>query len=203
VELAKRGPWAVSLDYIRYHGTEWCYCDCCRSAFEEYSGEKVDDWPRDVAAGRRLNGKWEDFRRRNITELVREVAKRVRAQAPGVKIRADVFCKAKGNAMPVAQEWDRWCRERLLDMICPMNGMGGAATLDELSELIRAQIPASAGVPLVPTYYPSLAKRTGNADDFMDTVRVGRNAGLKGFCAFTFDGRLIEMLGLEKVAGRK
>jgi uncharacterized lipoprotein YddW (UPF0748 family) len=203
VELAKRGPWAVSLDYIRYHGTTWCYCDCCHKAFEAYIGGKIDNWPSAVVAGNGLADRWDEFRRHNITELVREAAKRVRAQAPGVKIRAEVFCKAKGNALTVSQEWDLWCREGLLDMICPMNGMSGASTPEELAELIQAQISASAGLPLVPTYYPSLTKRTDNADGFMNMIRIGRNAGLKGFGAFTFDGRLIRMLGLEKLADRK
>ncbi|MBR3922463.1 MAG: family 10 glycosylhydrolase [Kiritimatiellae bacterium] len=196
VELAKRGPWAISLDYIRYHGTTWCYCGHCRKAFEEFAGEKVSNWPKDAIAGGRLDGKWEEFRRRNITELVREVSRRVRAEAPGVKIRVDVFCRPNGNALSVAQEWDRWCREGLLDMVCPMNGMSGSTSKEGISDLLKIQIPASAGVPLVPTYYPSLMKRTGNADDFMNVIRAGRKAGIKGFCTFTFDGRLIEMLGL-------
>ena len=199
VELAKRRPWAISLDYIRYHGTTWCCCGHCRGAFEAYLGEKVSDWPKDALAGGRLNGKWEEFRRRNITELVRETARRVRAEAPGVKIRADVFSRPNGSALTVAQEWDAWCREGLMDMISPMDGMNGASTPDELADLLKIQIPASAGVPLVPTYYPSLSKSTDNADNFMDLIRVGRKAGLKGFCSFTFDGRLIEMLGLERM----
>ena len=196
VELAKRGPWAISLDYIRYHGMNWCFCDYCRKAFEEYSGEKVAAWPKDALVDGCKNEKWEEFRRRNVTELVREVSRRVRAEAPGVKIRADVFCRPKGNALSVAQEWDLWCREGLLDMISPMNGMGGMATGEDISDLLKIQIPASAGIPLVPTYYPSISKRTSNADDFMKVIAVGRNAGVKGFCTFTFDGRLIEMLGL-------
>jgi hypothetical protein len=120
----------------------------------------------------------------------------VRAEAPGVKIRAAVFRRPNGNALSVAQEWDRWCREGLLDMVCPMNGMDGSTSKDGLSDLLKIQIPASAGVPLVPTYYPSISKRTANADDFMNVIRAGRKAGIKGFCTFTFDGRLIEMLGL-------
>ena len=195
VELAKRRPYAISLDYIRYHGTGWCFCDHCRKAFEEHSGEKVSNWPKDVLNNPKLNGKWEAFRRNNITSLVREVVKRVRAEAPGVKIRADVFRRPNGEALTVAQEWSLWCREGLMDIISPMDG---TSTPGELAGLLKDQIPAAAGTTFMPTYYPSLSKRTSNADDFMDMIRVGRKAGVKGFCAFTFDGRLIEMLGLDE-----
>ena len=195
VELAKRRPWAISLDYIRYHGTDWCFCEHCHKAFEAFSGETVADWPKGVRKAKPLEEKWEAFRRHTITSLVREVARRVRSEAPGVKIRADVFRRPHGDALTVAQDWEAWCREGLLDMACPMDG--GPA--DELRQKLEVQIPAAGGASrMTPTYYPSLWRRTTNADDVMDMIRVGREAGVAGFSLFRFDGRLIEMLALDK-----
>lgn len=195
VELAKRRPWAISLDYIRYHGTDWCFCKHCHKAFETFSGETVADWPMVVLRNKKLKEKWEAFRRHTITSLVREVARRVRAEAPGVKIRADVFRRAHGDALTVAQDWEVWCREGLIDMACPMDG--GPA--DELRQKLASQIPAAGGASrMTPTYYPSLWSQTTNADNVMDIIRVGREVGLAGFSLFRFDGRLIEMLALDK-----
>ena len=195
VELAKRRPWAISLDYIRYHGTDWCFCEHCHKAFESFSGETVADWPKGVHKSKMLGEKWEAFRRHTITSLVREVARRVRAEAPGVKIRADVFRRAHGDALTVAQDWESWCREGLLDTVSPMDG--GPA--DELRQKLDTQIsPAGGAARMVPTYYPSLWRQTTNAEDVMDVIRVGREVGVAGFCLFRFDGRLIEMLALDK-----
>lgn len=194
VELAKRRPWAISLDYIRYHGANWCFCGHCRKAFEKFAGGKVASWPKDVLKNGRLNGKWEAFRRENITSLVREVVRRVRIEAPGVKVRADVSKHVGGRALLMAQEWDLWCREGLLDAVCPMNG---AKTTAELRGYLDAEIAAAAGTPVMPTYYVSDVEGPYNADDFMSFVRTGREAGTAGFFAFRFDGRLIDMFGLE------
>ena len=195
VELAKRHPWAISLDYIRYHGTDWCFCEHCRKAFEAFSGETVADWPKGVRKRKPLEAKWEAFRRHTITSLVREVARRVRVEAPGVKIRADVFRRAQGDALTVAQDWESWCREGLLDTVSPMDG--GPA--DELRLKLDAQVPSAGGASrMVPTYYPSLWWQTTNAEDIMNAIRVGREVGVAGFSLFRFDGRLIEMLALDK-----
>ena len=195
VELAKRRPWAISLDYIRYGGTDWCFCEHCHKAFEAFSGETVADWPKGVHKSKTLGEKWESFRRHTITSLVREVARRVRAEAPGVKIRADVFRRPHGDALTVAQEWDAWCREGFIDIACPMD----SGTADELCAKFLPQIPAAGGADrLTPTYYPSLWPHTTNAKDVMDAIRIGREVGVAGFCLFRFDGRLIEMLALDK-----
>ncbi|MBR4652329.1 MAG: family 10 glycosylhydrolase [Kiritimatiellae bacterium] len=195
VELAKRRPWAISLDYIRYHGTDWCFCEHCRKEFEAFSGETVADWPKGVRKRKALEEKWEAFRRHTITSLVREVARRVRAEAPGVKIRADLIGRARGSALSVGQEWNAWCREGLLDIAGPMDG-GDADTLKD--RLPRQIADVGDARRMLPTYYPSMLPSGANAADLEDIIRVGREAGIMGFSLFRFDGRLIEMLALEK-----
>ena len=51
---------------------------------------------------------------------------------------------------------------------------------------------------MMPTYYPSLLPNYANAKDVEAMIDVGRKAGAPGFFLFRFDGRLIEMLALEK-----
>ena len=195
VELAKRRPWAITLDYIRYHGTDWCFCEHCHKAFEAFSGETVADWPKGARKNKAIEEKWEAFRRHTIASLVREVARRVRAEAPGVKIRADLFGRARGNALTVGQEWDAWCREGILDIAGPMDG--GSA--DWLKYNLPGQISCAGGARrMMPTYYPSMLPPGANAADLEDIIRVGRDAGILGFSLFRFDGRLIEMLALGK-----
>ena len=194
VELAKRRPWAVSLDYIRYEGPDWCFCEHCRKEFEMFCGEKVENWPSAVRKDKSINGKWEMFRRRTITGLVREVARRVRTEAPGVKMRADVFKRPEGDALPVAQEWGKWCKDGLLDIASPMDG----GELADVAHNVPSQMKVAGSHLMMPTYYPSLLPNYANAKDVEAMIDVGRKAGVPGFFLFRFDGRLIEMLALEK-----
>ena len=43
----------LHFDYIRYPDQENCYCDGCRSRFEEQTGTKVAKWPADCFSGDR------------------------------------------------------------------------------------------------------------------------------------------------------
>ena len=42
----------IHLDYIRYPGTNACFCAGCRSRFESATGQAVRKWPRDVQSGK-------------------------------------------------------------------------------------------------------------------------------------------------------
>lgn len=200
VELAKRGPWAIDLDYIRYPSSEWCFCEACHAAFEKFVGHAVADWPAAVRADAALTKKWNAFREENVTSLVREVSRRVRAEAPGVKIQASVFRYPRGDARSVAQDWSAWCREGLLDVVAPMNGADAPSVL---SAALTAQKPEVAGVSLVPTLYPSTwTDPMLGARDLTDQVRLCREAGLPGFGVFTFDGKFINMISNEEESSK-
>ena len=54
LEVARKYPIdGLHLDYIRYPGREYCYCDGCRRRFEAASGRKVVNWPKDCFSGDR------------------------------------------------------------------------------------------------------------------------------------------------------
>ena len=198
VELAKRRPWAISLDYIRYSSSEWCFCDACRTAFERYVGRSVADWPKTVRADAGLSLKWNEFRKESITGIVRDVVRRVRAEAPGVKVHASVFRFPRGDALSVAQDWGRWCREGWLDVVAPMDG---ADATTALNSYLNAQKADRADAVLVPTLYPSTwTDPMLGAKDLMEQIRTCRAAGLPGFGVFTFDGKFINMISNEKEA---
>ncbi|MCS6862041.1 MAG: family 10 glycosylhydrolase [Abditibacteriales bacterium] len=52
---------------------------------------KVQNWPDDVLRDGALRQPWLDWRRNNITAVVKAVSERVRAIKPQVKISAAVF----------------------------------------------------------------------------------------------------------------
>ena len=121
VRLAHLNPTGIHLDYIRYMDKDQCFCSGCRAAFEKRIGRKLDNWPEDVRKSPRLEKEWDAFRCDNITALVRTVSKRVRSECPGVRISASVFHTNEGAPHGVGQDWGAWCREGLLDFVCPMD----------------------------------------------------------------------------------
>ncbi|MBM3495916.1 MAG: hypothetical protein FJX72_16565, partial [Armatimonadetes bacterium] len=88
----------IHFDYIRYPDGSKCYCDGCRERFEMSQKVRSDrpfpgikEWPADVRRGGPLYADYQEFRRRNITRLVKAVADEARKVQPGIKVSAAVF----------------------------------------------------------------------------------------------------------------
>ncbi len=194
VELAKKGVDGVHFDYIRYPDVSHCFCAGCRERFEAMVGGTVTNWPSAVRKDDRLRRLWQDFRTSNITAVVREVARRVRAEAPGVKISAAVFTNAETSPSNVGQDWPAWCKDGLLDFVCPMDYVESPA-------LFRGQVvPQKRVVGKVPVY-PGIGLSCWR-NDGRDAVRLAkqilvvRELGLDGFSVFNFDRRAEKVLPL-------
>ena len=194
VELAKKGADGVHFDYIRYPDGAHCFCAGCRARFEAMIGGVVTNWPTAIRRDAKLKRLWQDFRTSNVTYVVREVSRRVRAEAPGVKISAAVFQNAETAPSNVGQDWPTWCQENLLDFVCPMD-------YEESSALFTGKlVPQKRLAGKVPIY-PGIGLSTWR-NDGRDAVRLARQIlavrelGLDGFTVFNFDRRAEKVLPL-------
>ncbi len=79
---------------------------------------------------KRRQAKWAEFRKLGVTELVRDVYRRVKGLKPNVQVSAAVMSAVEA-ADAAYQEWPRWLRERTIDYVVPM------AYTDNTSELSR------------------------------------------------------------------
>jgi uncharacterized lipoprotein YddW (UPF0748 family) len=122
VEVARR--YAVDglhFDYIRYPDGDHCYCASCRERFERAAGAAVAKWPGDVRPNGPQRQRWLDWRRDNISTVVREVSRQARQVRPGVKLSAAVFRNWASDRDSVGQDWKLWCERGWLDFVCPMD----------------------------------------------------------------------------------
>ena len=194
MELAKRGVDGVHFDYIRYPDGAHCFCAGCRQRFEAMAGGTVTNWPAAVRKDERLKRLWQDFRTSNITAVVRAVSRRVRAEAPGVKVSAAVFTSAETSPSNVGQDWPAWCREGLLDFVCPMDYVESPA-------LFKGQVVPQKRIAGKVPVYPGIGLSTWR-NDGRDAVRLAkqilvvRELGLAGFTVFNFDRRAERALPL-------
>lgn len=84
----------LSLDYCRYPDEESDFSDFSRQAFEQYIGQKVENWPADVfsydADGNRVDGplvnRWWTWRAKVISDLVHRASDSIHAAKPNVDV---------------------------------------------------------------------------------------------------------------------
>lgn len=175
----------IHFDYIRYPDGEHCYCDGCRSRFEALAGAPVADWPKDVLRGGKQYEAYQQFRRDNITHLVKTVSEEAHKLKPGIKVSAAVFSSWPECRESVGQDWAEWVKRGYLDFVCPMDY---TASNSGYRSMIRVQREAIGGrVPL----YPGVGASAPGLDaaQVIDQVQITRKEKADGFIVFQYDAR--------------
>jgi len=129
-ELVQRYPAldGLHLDYIRYPdalpfspgtrfgvGLSFGFGEGSRARFEAESGLRAP-FGSSLANGNR----WDDWRRSQLTRLVRGIAAAARSLRPEVAISAAVLADAERAYLVDFQDWLGWLDEGLLDFAVPM-----------------------------------------------------------------------------------
>lgn len=177
IEAAHRpGVAGIHFDYIRYPNGDTCFCSGCRERFAAYVGQPVANWPADVQPNGPLREQWLQFRRANITRVVREVSETVRREVPGCMISAAVFRNWPQCADDVGQDWVAWAKAGWLDFVCPMNYTNShsqfrAAVTAQLG-FLQGAVPCYPGIGLLTGLGPVGACRQ---------VEICRELGTQGF----------------------
>jgi uncharacterized lipoprotein YddW (UPF0748 family) len=115
-----------NFDYIRYTGNTWGYHPVTVARFNARYGLTGQPSPTDPL--------WMQFRRDQVTALVRKVYLHTLAIKPAVKISADTITWGNGGVAndaqwfssaaawnDVLQDWRGWMQEGILDLNIPMN----------------------------------------------------------------------------------
>ena len=113
----------LNFDYIRYAGNTWGYNPVSVARFNQRFNRTGQPGNTDA--------QWLQFRRDQVSTLVRKVYLNTIAIKPDVKISADTICFAPGPTSPsdwtstaaytsVLQDWRAWMEEGILDLNIPM-----------------------------------------------------------------------------------
>jgi len=176
------------LDYVRYPDSDSCYCSGCAARFRSDTKKAAAKWPADVISGpdRAAFLAW---RHRQITAVVSRIRREVKKVRPSIQVSAAVWAGWPGVRDSIGQDWGTWCRDGLLDFVCPMNYVTTAA---EAVSLFNGQCRAiGSAVPV----YPGIAPTTHNLppEETVRHVDSLRQAGAKGFVLFELDQDLQTM----------
>ena len=183
VEVARK--YAVDglhFDYIRYPDSAHCFCAGCKERFEKALAVRVGRFPDDVRSGP-LKTQWLQWRRDNITTVVRAVSEQARAVRPGLKISAAVFSDWSTVRDTLGQDWKLWCEKGYLDFVCPMDYVPED---DHFESLVAKQTAWAGGVPCYPGIGASSSRSQLPPERVIDQIRITRRYATKGFVIFNY-----------------
>ena len=182
----------IHFDYIRYPDEDTCYCDGCRERFAQSLGESIHRWPDDVRPGGSLRRHFADWQCDQITSLVCEIRRVVKAAKPSIKISAAVRGAYPECREEVHQDWPAWVDEGLLDFICTMNYTKSPKVFTEFVEqqcgIIRGRIPL----------YPGIGATgegiTLRPEEVALQIKIVRDSGLSGLTLYNLESRTMKTI---------
>ena len=175
----------IQWDYIRYPGRNWGYSDIALSRYyaETKTTEKPD--PKDP--------KWLQWRRDQVTALVKMVHEQVGAIKPKLVISASTVAwgdcstdftdtDAYGN---VCQDWKSWASDGILDANLPMvyKSESSPKSAKSFRGWLTGLAKWSGGKPT----YVGIEAHVSDAAGVLAQIEAIRKAGLQGFVLFAFN----------------
>lgn len=186
----------VHFDYIRYPDGDHCFCAGCKERFQRATGANVQDFPKDVLPNGALRQQWLDWRRGNITTVVKAVSEQVRAIKPKVKISAAVFRNWSTDRDSVGQDWKLWCEQGYMDFVCPMDYTESDT---QFENWVKLQKVWTGKTPCYPGIGASTSSSRLGPDYVIGQITITRRHSTMGFTIFNYgvtEARdLLPMLG--------
>jgi uncharacterized lipoprotein YddW (UPF0748 family) len=174
----------IHFDYIRYPNKDGCFCAGCRERFEQAAGVKVEQWPQDVLTGKYAD-QFGDWRREQITRLVRAVSQEAHKLKPGIKVSAAVFGNWESARKVVGQDAKAWVEAGYLDFVCPMDYESADA---DFSKWVRSQVAAVNHK--IPVYAGIGAPKLSGPEQLAGQIQLSRQLGADGFVIFNLTEKL-------------
>ena len=187
----------LHFDYIRYPDANHCFCPGCRERFQRAVRGALKNWPKDVLAEGPLHRSWLDWRRGNITAVVKAVSQQARALKPKIKISAAVFPNWSTDRDSVGQDWKLWCERGYVDFVCPMDYTPSNRGFESM---VAQQVQWAGRVPCYPGLGVSASSSHFGADRAIEQILVTRQHHTGGFTIFNYGVSeckdLLPLLGL-------
>jgi uncharacterized lipoprotein YddW (UPF0748 family) len=187
----------IHFDYIRYPDGDHCFCAGCQERFQRASGATLTNWPAGVLADGPLRQQWLEWRRGNITTVVRTVSEQARAVKPKIKLSAAVFQNWAVDRDSVGQDWKLWCDKGYLDFVCPMDY---TPSNNRFEAMVDQQVEWAGRIPCYPGIGVSASSSRLGVDRTIEQINLTRRYQTHGFVIFNYgvkeSDELLPMLGL-------
>jgi uncharacterized lipoprotein YddW (UPF0748 family) len=174
----------VHFDYIRYPDRGACFCVGCRERFEKAAHVNLAQWPADIQSGAPARA-FADWRREQITQLVKTVSEAARELKPQLKVSAAVYGGWRHSRESVGQDPQAWIAGGYLDFICPMNYETDEA---KFTDLVKMQVAMNQN--RTPLYIGIGAHRLATPEQLLRQIQLSRELGGDGFVVFQLNEKL-------------
>lgn len=174
----------IQLDYIRYPGKDWGYSDRALARYYAQTGASAKPSASDP--------RWLDWRRKQVTEMVRLIKQRIARARPGLKLSASTIAwggcpdsfSASSPYASVCQDWRAWLAEGVLDINIPMNYKSekSAKSAQQFRDWLAGFRKWGSGGPV----YVGI-EVGGDPAGAVQQIAAVREYGLDGFVLFAFN----------------
>ncbi|MEE8335631.1 MAG: family 10 glycosylhydrolase [Candidatus Neomarinimicrobiota bacterium] len=177
----------LHFDYVRFHDSEFGNNPIAISTYERIYG--AESFPDPSPAGRAKNkavsylGKWNDYRRSAITDLVRETKNMLLDVSPDCELSAAVKPNIYQARERFFQEWDVWLAAGYIDKAIIMNYSADLKDFAANIDVIYDNLPAKYRRNIVigiSTYNQS----SGSA---VDKIKYSKVTRFKGISIFSYN----------------
>lgn len=165
----------IHLDFIRYDGSQYCFCEGCRQRFSAKHGE-VKNWPADVRSGGPRWKEYNDWRKEQIRNLVVAAGKATHKAKRRCKFSVAVWVGIWVDG--IAQDWFPWMKDGLVDFACPMNYTN---SVDEFKKWNQFQLDkCGRKIPI----YPGIAEYKNDLTGTLRQMEACVDQGFDGYVIF-------------------
>lgn len=185
-EVAERYPVdGIHLDYIRYPGPDMGYHPRVREEFASAYGQD----PLGLDPASPLKAVWDDWRRQQVSNVLRRAAAVARLARPGLRVSAAVFPDLTEAGKVRFQDWPRWVLEGDVDFVAPMAYSDSTSEVERLLVAGWQAAPAQAVFPGLGAY-----KFGRNANGFVAQLKAVLAHNPAGIMVYSYQS-LQEMPG--------
>jgi uncharacterized lipoprotein YddW (UPF0748 family) len=171
----------IHLDFIRFKDSHTCFCNGCKSRFENDIGKRVSKWPL-PSGNTEIRKEFNRWRCSQITRLVRDVHAIARTLKPEIQVSAAVYANYPAISDSIAQDWGLWLKDDLVDFVCPMDYVQNN---EQFSAIIKRQL----ALPMANNkVYPGIGVTASESRltpiQTMDQLAIINKEGASGFALF-------------------
>ncbi len=193
MDILKKYPVdGLHFDYIRFASPDFDYSRTSLEHFRKWLEPQLTSSQHDalksmlksdpLAPAQMFKDRFADFQREQITLIVQRIYREVKKRRPEVVVSAAVFANDENAYTRRFQDWRRWLKMGILDVVCPM-----AYSTD--TEVFRKQIEIAASSAHANSrqVWAGIGAYRIPAESTVEKIDVARAIGTDGIILFSYD----------------
>lgn len=182
----------MHFDYVRLASPDFDYSRTSLESFRKWLEPRLTSSDRTslkaalkkdpLAATEMFKDKFADFQREQITTLVEKIYRSVKQRRPDVLVSAAVFANDENAYTRRFQDWRRWLKMGILDVVCPMAYSTDTAIFSKQIEVATSNAHANGK-----RVWAGIGAYRIPAESAIEKIQAARTIGADGIILFSYD----------------